>query len=182
MRFMATVTGLTIEEFEQLPDVLAQNHELVDGELVDVSGNTGGHNKLRDVLVEVLRPFVRQHKLGLIVSEQEFQFDRNAHGPDVSFLGPAAAELFDDRLRVQLFVPDVAVEIASKNDRFESLFAKAYRYRDCGTKEVYVFSIATRQVFVCSQHPIIVLGESQTFSPHQIPGFSIRISDLFAMM
>jgi len=179
---MSIITGLTIEDFEQLPDALARNHELVDGELVDVSGNTGGHNSLRDALVERSRPYVREHKLGRIVSEQEFQFDRNAHGPDVSFLGPEKAEQFDRDLRVQPFVPDIAIEIASKNDRFETLFAKAYRYRECGTKEVFIFSLATRQVFVCSQHPVTVLCENQDFSPKQIPGFSIRISDLFAMM
>jgi hypothetical protein len=39
---MANLVGLTIEDFERLPHVLARNHELVDGELVDVSGNTGG--------------------------------------------------------------------------------------------------------------------------------------------
>jgi hypothetical protein len=36
---MATATGLTIDDFERLPEALAHNHELVDGELVDVSGN-----------------------------------------------------------------------------------------------------------------------------------------------
>jgi Uma2 family endonuclease len=182
MKGMATITGLTIEDFEQLPDALAHNHELVNGELVDVSGNTGGHNCLRDALLVALQPYVRQHKLGLIITEQDFQFGHNAHGPDVSFLGPVKVELFDGDLRVQLFVPDIAIEIASKNDRFESLFAKAYRYRECGTKEVFIFSIATRQVFVCSQHPVIVLCEDQDFCPTQLPGFSIRISDLFAMM
>jgi Uma2 family endonuclease len=130
----------------------------------------------------VFGPFVRQHKLGLIVSEQEFQFDRDAHGPDVSFLSLAKAELFDNKRRVQLFVPDLAIEIASKNDRFESLLAKAYRYRECGTKEVYVFSIATRQVFDCSHHPVTAMGESEFFRPEQIPGFSIRISELLAMI
>ena len=86
---MTTATiGFTIEEFEQLPDVLAHNHELVDGELVDVSGNTGGHILLRDAFVELLRPHVRQHRLGLVLSEQEFDFEGNAHGPDVSFFGP----------------------------------------------------------------------------------------------
>src|SRR6266496_1964631 len=114
---MATVTGLTIEEFEQLPDALAHNHELVDGELVDVSGNTGGHNCLRDALVELLRPYVRTHELGRIVAEQEFDFEGNAHGPDVSFFGPSKAEIFDRSRRVQLFVPDLAIEIASQNDK-----------------------------------------------------------------
>src|SRR5450432_2588743 len=104
---MATVTtGSTIEEFEQLPDALAHNKELVDGELVDVSGNIGGHNKLRDVFIELLRPYVRQHGLGLIVSEQEFPFDQNVHGPDITLVSPSKVELFDDQLRVQRFVPD----------------------------------------------------------------------------
>jgi len=180
---MATATiGLTIEEFEQLPDVLARNHELIDGELVDVSGNTGSHILLRDAFVELLRPYVRQHRLGLVLSEQEFDFDRNAHGPDVSFFGQSKAELFDRQLRVQRFVPDLAIEIASKNDRFDALFAKVLRYRRCGTKEVWVFSILTRQVFLYSERPTVVLGESDNFQSPQIPGFSIPISDLFAMI
>ena len=178
---MATVTGLTIDDFEQLPDALAHNHELVDGELVDVSGNIGSHNRLRDALVELLRPYVRSHQLGMIVSEQEFQFDENAHGPDVSFLNSDKAKRFDGRLRVQRFVPDLAIEIASQSERFEALINKVLHYRGCGVKEVFIFS-ESRQVFVYSEHPTVVLTESQDFRPEQIPGFSIRIADLFAMI
>ena len=71
---MASITGLTIEEFERLPQALVHNKELVNGELVDVSGNTVFHNWLKDFLVELLRPFVRQRKLGKIVSELEYDF------------------------------------------------------------------------------------------------------------
>ena len=179
---MATVTGLTIEEFEQLPDALAHNHELVDGELVDVSGNTGNHNGLRDALIELLRPYVRDHVLGRIVAEQEFDFDGNAHGPDVSFFAPSKADLFDGERRVQRFVPDLAIEIVSQNDKFDALFAKVLRYRRCGTREVLIFSIQTRQVFLYSDQPTVVLDENQEFHPEQIPGFSIRIGDLFGMI
>jgi hypothetical protein len=35
---MAIGTGLTIDEFERLPDNVVQNRELVNGELVDGSG------------------------------------------------------------------------------------------------------------------------------------------------
>jgi len=45
---MATSTLLTIDDFERLPGEVAENHELVEGALVDVSGNTPRHNKLRD--------------------------------------------------------------------------------------------------------------------------------------
>src|SRR5450432_133852 len=176
---MATVTtGSTIEEFEQLPDALAHNKELVDGELVDVSGNIGGHNKLRDVFIELLRPYVRQHGLGLIVSEQEFQFDQNVHGPDITLVSPSKVELFDDQLRVQRFVPDFAIEITSKNDKFETLVAKVLRYRRCRTSEAWIFSIPTRQAFLYSERLTTILFEDQDFQSPLIPGFSIRIADL----
>jgi Uma2 family endonuclease len=179
---MATAIGVTIEEFEQLPDALAHNHELVDGELIDVSGNTGSHNRLRDILIIQLDPYIRKHRLGMVVSEQEFEFDRDAHGPDVSFFGPEKAALFDGRLRVQRFVPDLAIEIASQNERFEAILGKALRYRSCGTKEVFLFSIQTRQVFVYSGESTVVLNESQEFRSELLPGFSIRIADLFGMI
>src|SRR5712692_5539228 len=76
----------TIEDFERLPDELAENHELVDGELIDVSGNTAIHILFRDLLGAVLRPFVRQRKLGQVFTGLDYDFEGNAHGPDVSFI------------------------------------------------------------------------------------------------
>src|SRR5438105_3230087 len=122
---MAVASGITIEEFERLPDAVAHNHELVDGELVDVSGNTCDYISLQDFLVELLRPFVRERKLGKIFSEQEYKFgDRNAHGPDVTLLSAAKLHLLDGARRVQLFVPDMAIEIVSHNDKFEKVMGK----------------------------------------------------------
>src|SRR5579864_842072 len=100
---MEIPSGITIEEFEQLPDALAHNHELVDGKLVDVSGNKPYHNMLRDLLVLLLAPPVREQKLGMIISEQEFDFEGNAHGPDVSFIGTSKLHLLDQDRRVQQF-------------------------------------------------------------------------------
>ena len=61
---MPTATGITIEEFERLPDALAHNHELVNGGLVDVSGNTEYHNSLRDLLVRLLAGHVEELRIG----------------------------------------------------------------------------------------------------------------------
>src|SRR5258707_15424809 len=115
---MASVTGLTIEDFEKLPAALARNHELVDGALVDVSGNTALHNGLRDLLIALLLPYVKQNRLGRVISEQEYDFDGNAHGPDVSFFTAAKSSKLEARRRGQPFVPDLTIEIASPNDTF----------------------------------------------------------------
>jgi Uma2 family endonuclease len=176
---MALVAGLTIEDFEKLPDALARNHELVDGELVAVSGNTGDHNSLRDMLVILLVPFVKQRKLGRVISEQEFDFDGNAHGPDVSFFGLKKQKFYNRKRRIQPFVPDLAIEIVSQNDTFAALMKKARRYRKCGTKEVWIFDIEGREVHLFSEQQRAVLNENELFQSELIPGFSIRLGKLF---
>jgi Uma2 family endonuclease len=176
---MQLVSPLTIDDFERLPDELAYYHELVDGELVDVSGNTLGHNLLRDLLISMLLFYVNEHKLGRIVGEQEYDFDGNAHGRDVTFFGPEKMKLGNDKLRVQRFVPDLAIEIVSQSDTFEKLIGKAHRYRKCGTKEVWIFSIDSREAYVYSADGRMILDENGVFQSSLIPGFSIRIGDLF---
>jgi len=176
---MQLASPLTIEDFERLPQELAYYHELVDGELVDVSGNTLGHNQLRDLLIAMLLFYVKEHKLGRIVGEQEYDFGGNAHGPDVSFFVPEKIGLSDDNKRVQRFVPDLAIEIVSQSDTFEKLIGKAHRYRKCGTKEVWIFSIDSREAYVYSADSRTILDEDGMFQSSLIPGFSIRIGDLF---
>src|SRR6202011_3951438 len=115
----------------------------------------------------------RQHRLGRVLPEQEFEFGENVHGPDISFFGLSKGELFDGNLRVQRFVPDLAVEIASQNEKFDALLTKVLRYRRFGTREVWIFSIPTRQAFVYSEGPPVILSDGHDFQSPLIPGFSI---------
>ena len=135
---MATTARLTIDNFERLPQEQAKNHELVDGELIPVPGNTPEHIDIQDLLIEVLRPFVRERRLGKVYAELEYDFGGNAHAPDLSFFGPAKKALMNRRKRVQRFVPDLAIEIAPANDTFGALLRKVQRYRSCGTEEVWI--------------------------------------------
>jgi Uma2 family endonuclease len=170
---MPLVSPLTIDDFERLPDVLAFHHELVDGELVDVSGNTGNHNALRDLLIAMLLFYVNEHQLGRVLSEQEYNFDGNAHGPDVSLFGPEKLRLYNGSLRIQRFVPDLAIEIVSQTDTFANLIKKTDRYRKCGTKEAWIFEITSRRAFVFSEGGNAILDENQQFASSLIPGFSV---------
>ncbi len=176
---MPLASPLTIEDFERLPDALALNHELVDGELVDVSGNTPIHNRLRDHLISLLCDYVKKNGLGEIISEQEFDFGGDAYGPDVSFFGKDKIALVDERRRVQRFVPDLAIEIVSQNDTFARLLKKADTYRKCGTKEAWILDIESRRALVFSGDRNEILSADQRFESKLIPGFSIGIGDLF---
>jgi len=176
---MATSTRLTIEDFEKLPDEAVKHRELVDGELIDVSGNTGEHNSLRDLLISLLLPYVTQNHLGRVLAEQEYDFHGNAHGPDVTFFGTEKCSFFDRKRRVQRFVPDLAIEIVSQNDTFRSLIKKAQRYRNCGTQEVWLLSIDARQAYLYSDRQNLILDENAELRSDLLPGFSIRLGELF---
>jgi Uma2 family endonuclease len=98
--------------------------------------------------------------------------------PDVSFVSESKRHLLNMDLRVQRVVPDLAIEIVSPNDAFEKLAKKALRYRQCGTQEVWIFSVESRQAFLYSEQRRVILDENNEFRPETIPGFAIRIGDL----
>ena len=176
---MATSTRLTIDDFEKLPDEAVKHRELVDGELIDVSGNNLAHNLFRDLLLRLLAPLVEERGAGVIIAEQEYDFDGNAHGPDLSLVLSAKMPFLDKRRRVQRFVPDLAIEIESPNDTFGSLIKKAQRYRKCGTQEVWLLSIDGRTAYYYSEKQNVILDENAEFRSDLIPGFAIRLGDLF---
>jgi Uma2 family endonuclease len=176
---VATTAHLTIEDFERLPQEQAENHELVDGELVEMSGNTPYRNSIRDLLIELLRPIVRERGIGTVLAEQEYDFNGNAQGPDVSFFGPAKKALLNRHERVQRFVPDLAIEIASENDPLSTLVRKKERYRNCGTEEVWIVSPEDRRVLVYSARGDRILGEDALLTTELIPGFEIPVKRLF---
>ena len=165
----ATTSLLTIDDFERLPDDLAKNRELVDGELVDVSGNTPVHNMLRDYLVAILLPFVADRGLGRVIGEQDYDFEGNAHGPD----------LVDRKKRVQRFVPDLAVEIASESDAYGGLMRKRDRYLRAGTQEVWLVSSEAREVVIHTLRFTRTVRGTDAIETDLLPGFSITVERLF---
>jgi Uma2 family endonuclease len=170
---------MTIDEFERLPGTQAKNHELVDGELVPTLANTLEQNLIRDLLIVLLRPFVREHGLGSVVGEQDYDFNGNAHGPDVSFFGPAKQPLSDPDKRVQRFVPDLAIEVMSPDDIAVLPLRKKERYRRCGTAEVWIVSPETREILVYSVGGDRILREGAELTSELLQGFRLAVTRLF---
>jgi Uma2 family endonuclease len=176
---MASTTHLTVDDFEKLPSELTKNHELVDGELIPMSGNTLMHILIRDVLARWLAAFVEERQLGWVVTEMEYDFDGNVHAPDISFFGAAKKVLADLHKRVQKFVPDLAIEVVSENDTYSSLKRKKERYLASGTQEVWIVSPEDRQVEIHTQHCVRVLRGEEELATDLIPGFRISVRRLF---
>ena len=176
---MATITSLTIDDFERLPADVVRHRELVDGELIDVSGNTPRHNIIRDRLTSRLMAWAEAHAAGDVISEQEYDFLGNAHGPDVSFFGPGKQPLLDLNMRVQRFVPDLAIEVASASDTYDSLLRKKERYRRAGTTEVWLISAENAEITIYGPDHDRVLHAGHTVSSELLPGFAMTVNELF---
>ena len=176
---MAATTSLTIDDFERLPSDAVQQRELVDGELIDVSGNTPRHNKIRDRLLSRLMAWAEAQAAGEVISEQEYDFLGNAHGPDVSFFGPEKQVLLDLDKRVQRFVPDLAIEVASASDTYDSLLRKKERYRRAGTTEVWLISAENAEIAIYGPDRDRILRAGDTLSSEVLPAFAIAVNDLF---
>jgi len=176
---VAATTSLTIDDFERLPADAVQQRELLDGELIDVSGNTPRHNKIRDRLLSRLMAWAEAQAAGEVISEQEYDFLGNAHGPDVSFFGPEKQVLLDLDKRVQRFVPDLAIEVASASDTYDSLLRKKERYRRAGTTEVWLISAENAEIAIYGPDRDRILRAGDTLSSEVLPGFAIAVNDLF---
>jgi len=176
---MASVTRLSIDDFERLPQEQAKNHELVDGELIPVSGNTPKPNFVFGLLFTQLWLFARESRVGTVLAEQEYDFNGNAHGPDISFLLGAKQTLIDPDKRVQRFVPNLAIEIVSANDTFAALLRKRSRYRTCGTGEVWIISPDSREVYIYSERGDRILREDAELSSELLPDFRLPVKSLF---
>lgn len=174
-----TPTRLTIDDFELLPDEQVKNRELIDGELVDMGSNTPEHNLVRDWLTRHVGFFVEKHQLGVLIAEQEYEFAGNAHGPDLSFFSPAKRPLLNMQRRVQRFVPDPAIEVVSERQPFKDLVRKKDRYRKCGTAEVWIISPESREIYVYTEQGDRILRADAELTSPLIPGFQIRVSQIF---
>lgn len=176
---MSLTDPLTIDDFERLPDALALNHEILDGELIDVGGHPYSHNSLRDHVMCTLRRYAEDRRLGMVISGQAYDFGGDTLAPDVSFFQNEKIPLVQWHRRVQPFVPDLAIEIVSPNDTFAQLTQKVNRYRKNGTQEVWIFDIDFRRAFLFSDRGDAILNENQQFASPLLPGLSVPIADVF---
>src|SRR5437867_134145 len=84
---MSTKTLLTVKQFAELPDEVAQRHELSHGELIEASSGTPKHSRIRDTILFLLRSLAERAGLGIALAETDFQIGADSvHRPDVAFL------------------------------------------------------------------------------------------------
>jgi Uma2 family endonuclease len=180
---MATPTKLlTAEEFGEHPS--SRWAELIDGMIIEVSPPAEEHGRRQAVIVRVLG---RAEDAGVgyvfgdfgsilrrgpdVVRAADVAFIRRERVPESGF-----SRAFSER------VPDLMVEIVSPGDRPGEIQAKVREWIDAGARQVWVVYSDSNTVHVVrSMQDRATLGEDEILDGGDaVPGFSCRVSELFA--
>ena len=181
------VGHVTVDSLLTMPDDGYQ-YEVVEGTLVRMAGSGEEASTIALELAAELRNYVRPRRLGRVTgADGVYKFPGAETGlvPDVAFSAAGRLGLVLDRRRPIPFAPDLAVEVASPDQRPDGMAAKARRYLSAGTRLVWVLWPSTQHVDVWRtgrlEGPAATRNTSDALDGEDvIPGFSYAVAALFA--
>ena len=177
---MAAKTLLTCEQFEQLPDD-GMRHELDEGELVSLPPTFLIHWKIQALAASILQNFILPRSLGLVVTDSGFRLTPDTvRAPDVAFVRAerAAAQDLEQRFDGG---PDLAIEIISPSETAAEIAHKVEQYlRASAVVWVLYPRNRTVHVFESFRSMRILEGDDLLEAAGLLPGFSVRVGELFA--
>jgi Uma2 family endonuclease len=179
---MSTKTLLTADELERMPDDDSVQIELDEGELITVPPAGEDHSNIEVETIFRLKSFVKAQDLGRVYAgDAGFRLSRDiVRSPDVAFVRKERVEA----IRGKGFIkgaPDLAVEIFSPSDSFRQLTRKVKQYLAAGCHTVWVIHPERREVYVYrADGTDSELGaEDMLEAPELLPGFSLKVAELF---
>ena len=183
-------TGLTATELSRLPDD-ARGYELVEGRLVRMTPTGTGHAADASTLDHALSVFVRERRLGRVISSEAGFLVSQLGEPD-TVLAPDVAFVRADRVPPRdspewngywRLAPDLVVEISSASQGRSELAAKARLWLRAGTRLVWVVWPMSRQIDVWrpgADAPVATLGVADSLDGLDVlPEFQYSIASLF---
>lgn len=175
----------TITTAEQLAAARSLGRcELVRGELIMMSPAGWHHGVIASRIGALLRDFVQNHELGEVAAaETGFLIERNpdtVRAPDVGFV--RRDRLINAPQRGYFpGAPDLAVEVLSPDDSAADTNAKVQEWLHAGTTQVWVVDPkhCTVTVYERNMPWRSVAADQELTGGTLLPGFGMRISDLF---
>lgn len=179
---MSRKTLLTADELEQMPDDDSVQIELDEGELITMPPAGEEHTHLEVELISELRNFAKKHNLGRVYSgDAGFRLrDDTVRAPDVAFVRRERVESIRGRGFIK-GAPDLAIEIFSPTDSLRQLGRKVKQYLAAGCHTVWVVHPSRKEVDVYEStgSDRTLTAEDMLEAPDLLPGFSVKIAELF---
>jgi len=176
-----TASSISYREFLEWADedTLA---EWVGGQVVMYGPASKRHQDLANLLVSVMRIFVEQHDIGVVLSAPfQMKLERSGREPDLLFV---AKEHFDRLEASYLDGPaDLAIEILSPESAGRDRGDKFYEYAEGGVTEYWL--IDPQQTWVEfyrleeGRYRLAFAGNEGTYRALTLPGFWLQVEWLW---
>jgi Uma2 family endonuclease len=176
----------TVADLEYLPTELPSgpiDYELDNGRLIFVVPPGDTHGAIQSNIATELKIQGERKDFGKVRTEVGVVLRRGPGTvltPDVLFISKKSLPLKRSREGYLETIPDLVVEVRSKNDSFY-IERKVQQYLKAGVKIVWVADATTKTVtFNSLAGEPKVYGENDTLQlPGLIPGFSMSVEDVF---
>ena len=179
---------MTIQDLLDWPDSDGYRYELVEWVLVRMAGSGNEATTLAATIVGELYAFVRPRSSGIITgADGVYTFPGAETGlvPDAGYYMAERRALIVDRTKPIAFAPDLAVEVASPEQRPGEMAAKARLYLSGGTRLVWVTWPASEHIDVWraghTGGPVATLNTGDALDGEDVvPGFELSVLAVFA--
>ena len=175
----AITSGLSVEQFLELPEPPGQRIELIEGEVLAMPLGGYEHERTKANWIQILSPWLLEHPIGVLFVETGFRLDAHtALIPDLSLV-------LNHRLvpRPETYIqgaPELAIEVVSSESAAQ-LEKKVRLYFAHGARAVWASFPSERVLRVYDRS-----GASHMLEPHQflqdpelLPGFRVLVSGVF---
>ena len=170
-------TDVTVDELERMS--LPYPAELYNGKVVYKMANPE-HGIIQAAIVTKINLYLEKNPAGFAMTETNFRLwpdrPRESRIPDIAFV--KKERLPEDLRRFPAIAPDLAVEIISPEDTFETVSHKVDDYLAQGTQIVWLVIPNIREVLVCTAEKKYSVRDVLT-APELLPGFELPVSKIF---
>ena len=172
---------MTAEELMNIDDD-SHRHELIKGELLTMPLPKDEHGRVTANLLVTLGQYVKANRLGRVRAESGYHIESDPDtvlGPDASFI--AQGRINDPIEGYYPGPPDLVVEVLSPGDRRGKVEHKLRLWLESGVRSVWLVSPRRRTVEVISStDERKILHETEELVDDTVPGFRVKVSEIFA--
>ena len=178
---------LTAEDLAALPEQLPSGpvkYELDQGRLETVMAPPGEvHGSHQATVVFLLKLHGQRPGHGRVLGETGIILRRNPDtvvAPDAAFIASRSLPVEISSEGYLLTIPELVVEIRSKNDTVAEMRARAEKYLRAGVQIVWLIDPGAKSMTVCRAQETreVKIGDILT-AEGVIPGFQVPVAELF---
>ncbi len=171
----------TAKDFSELPE--GAPYQLIEGKLIYMPSPYFIHQEISANLIRVLGGYVKQNKLGKVVSApmDVHLDDENVCQPDVLFVSITRKEIIGKHITG---APDLVIEIVSKGTKKYDETGKLKAYGKHNVLEYWLIYPTKEEIKVYENQKgtleeVAVLNKEGTFDSKVVEGFVLKAEEVF---